>query len=198
MNKIYISLTALLICLTTLVNAQSKTSLTYSMGFPTGDLGDFISKTSFRGVTVDFRQLVKDNVGLGLSFGWNVFYEERAFDTYEIGTVALSGKQWRYSNNFPMLASFDYYMTQGQRVNPFVGLGTGVIYTRRNTDMNLYTLEQEAWNFALQPQIGIEIDNNISSSFTVILKYYNGFPAGDLEEAQSYLALNVGWTFKSY
>ena len=179
------------------MQAQSKTSLTYGMGFGMGDLGDFISKASFRGANVDFRQMTNDKMGVGFSIGWNVFYEEKSYDTYTFENQSLSGKQYRYSNHVPMLASFDYYLTAGQRVNPFIGLGTGVMYTRRNTDMNLYTVEQDAWNFTLQPQIGIEIDNNVSSSFTIIAKYYNGFAAGDLDKNQSYLSLNIGWTFKS-
>ena len=71
------------------------------------------------------------------------------------------------------------------------------MYTRRNTDMNLYTIEQEAWNFVLQPQIGIEIDNQYSSAFTIVAKYFYGFSAGDLDKAQSYITLGVGWIFKS-
>jgi outer membrane protein len=181
----------------TAMHAQTKTSLTYGIGFGMGDLGDFISKPSFRGATLDFRKMTTDKIGLGFSLGWNVFYEEKSYDTYTYENQSLSGKQYRYSNHVPMLVSGDYYLTVGQKVNPFIGLGTGVIYTRRNTDMNLYTLEQDAWNFALQPQIGIEIDNNMSSSFTIIAKYYNGFAAGDFEKAQSYISLNIGWTFKS-
>lgn len=197
MNKIYFSICAMMLCCFTMANAQTKTSLTYSMGFPMGDLGDFIQKTSFRGVTFDYRKMTNISMGVGVSFGWNVFYEERPYDTYTSGTASLSGKQYRYSNHFPMLASFDYFLKPGKHIDPYVGLGTGVIYTRRNTDMNLYTIEQEAWNFALQPQIGIEIDNSYSSSFTIVLKYYNGFKAGDFDKPQSYLALNVGWIFKT-
>jgi len=136
-------------------------------------------------------------MGIGFSLGWNVFYEEKPYETYTFENQSLSGKQYRYSNHVPMLASFDYYLTAGQKINPFIGLGTGVMYSRRNTDMNLYTIEQEAWNFTLQPQIGIEIDNNLSSAFTIIAKYYNGFAAGDLPADQSYFSINVGWTFKS-
>jgi Outer membrane protein beta-barrel domain len=197
MKKILLSICALMVLGITAMHAQTKTSLTYGIGFGMGDLGDFISKPSFRGATLDFRQMTSDKLGIGFSLGWNVFYEEKSYDTYTFENQSLSGKQYRYSNNIPMLASFDYYLTAGQRINPFVGLGTGVMYTRRNTDMNLYTVEQEAWNFTLQPQIGIEIDNNISSSFTIIAKYYNGFAAGDLENPQSYFSINVGWTFKS-
>jgi len=81
-------------------------------------------------------------------------------------------------------------------MNPFVGLGIGTIYTIRNTDMNLYTLEQEAWNFALVPTVGVLIQANDVTSFHVSAKYNYGFQAGsELTNAQSYISLNVGFTF---
>jgi outer membrane protein len=178
------------------MKAQSNTYLTYAMGFGTGDLGDFVSKTSFRGATIDYYKMVQPSVGVGFSLGWNVFYEEKSFDTYTVKNQSLSGKQFRYSNNIPMLLGANYYMHPGEKVSPFLGANAGVMYTRRNTDMNLYTLEQEAWNFTLQPQIGIQMNNSISSATTIMLKYYLGFKAGDLDENQTYLSLNVGFVFR--
>lgn len=178
------------------MDAQTNTSLTYSMGFATGDLADFISKASFRGATLDFRKMARPDLGIGFSLGWNTFYEEKPYDTYTYESQSLSGKQYRYSNHVPMLISFDYYMKPGEKISPFVGLGTGVTYTRRNTDMNLYTLEQDAWNFSLQPQIGVQLNNSLTSATTIMLKYYYGLKAGDFDKAQSYLALNVGFVFR--
>lgn len=176
--------------------SQSNTYLTYSMGFGMGDLGDFISKASFRGATIDYRHMTQPNVGIGFSLGWNTFYEAKDYDTYYSGNAALSGKQYRYSNHVPMLINGDYYLNPGEKVSTILGLGTGVMYTRRNTDMNLYTLEEEAWNFTLQPEIGIQINNSITSGSTIMLKYYYGFAAGELEKPQSYLSLNVGFVFR--
>jgi hypothetical protein len=198
MKKIFYSICAILLLTTSVALAQqSRTSLTYAVGFGTGDLGDFISQPSFRGFNIECLKMTSTKIGVGGSFGWNVFYDERNYDTYTKGSASLSGKQYRYSNNLPLLANFDYYMNPGQKVNSYVGLGTGVIYTRRNTDMNLYTLEQEAWNFALQPQIGLEFDNSFSSAFTIAAKYFYGFSAGDFDKPQSYITVNIGWTFKS-
>ena len=195
MNKIYLIVCAVLLVSTSVVKAQDKTYLTYSIGFPMGDLSDFIQKTSFRGMGLDYRHMTNEKVGVGINLAWNVFYEEKEHDTYTSGNATLSGKQFRYSNHVPMLLSADYYLTSGQTVIPFVGLGAGVMYTRRNTDMNLYTIRQEAWNFTLQPEIGINIQNGLSGGFTASLKYFNGFAAGDLEKDQSYLALNIGFLF---
>lgn len=175
--------------------AQSLTAVQYSMGFGTGDLGDFVSKPSFRGFTIDFRKLVQPNIGVGFELGWNVFYEEKASDVYTTGNLSYSGKQWRYNNQFPLLGAVDYYLKPGESLNPFVGLGLGTMYSLRNTDMGQYTLEEDAWHFALRPEVGLLFEANPNMSLAVTGKYYYGFEAGDLD-AQSYFALNVGFVFK--
>ncbi len=184
-------------CICTIgASAQSNTSVTYSMGFATGDLGEYISQASFRGLSIDYRKLINPKVGVGVTFGWNVFYDELSSDTYTIDNVSLTGKQWRYSNNFPMLVAGTYYLKPGEMLNPFAGLGVGTIYTKRNTDMSQYTLKQEAWNFAMQPEIGVLIEMNDNTSFSISGKYSHGFQAGnELDNSQSFFSLNVGFSF---
>jgi opacity protein-like surface antigen len=195
MKKILIALVVLFGTLG-VADAQSYTTISYSMGFGTGDLGDFISSPSFRGMTIDYSRLVQPNIGVGFSLGWNTFYEQMDDDTYEVDNIALSGKQWRYSNNFPMLATVNYYFSPGERFNPYFGLGIGTIYTLRNTDMNLYTIEQDAWNFALQPSLGAVYNASDAAKLHISVRYNNGFKAGsELTEAQSYINLNVGFVF---
>lgn len=176
--------------------AQSTFTTSYSVGFATGDLTDFVTKPSFRGIAFDYRNMIQPNVGLGFTLGWNVFYEEMGRATYTLDNQSLTGKQYRYSNHIPMLVSASYYLKPGEDLNPFVGLGIGTIYTRRNTDMNLYTLEQEAWNFALTPEVGFQFSVDDATAITVSGKYFYGFQAGsELSGAQSYFALNVGFSF---
>ena len=90
-----------------LVKAQSGyTSFQYQIGFGMGDLGDYISKTSFRGAVFDYQKNLTSNISVGLELAWNTFYEDMDYGTYEDGTVSLSGKQFRYSNMFPI--NFDF------------------------------------------------------------------------------------------
>ena len=191
MKKIFV---ILLSVIALSASGQSLTAIQYSVGFGTGDLGDFVSPASFRGFTIDYRKLVQPNIGVGFDIGWNVFYEERGYDTYTQGTVSYSGKQYRYNNQFPMLVAADYYLKPGEQINPFAGLGIGTMYSLRNTDMGQYTFEQDAWNFALRPEVGVLFEANPNMSLALTAKYYYGFEAGDLP-AQSYFALNVGFVF---
>lgn len=178
--------------------AQSNTTFNYSIGFPSGDVGDFISQASFRGATFDFRKMVQPNIGVGFSVGWNVFYEELGFDTYVLDNQSLSGKQYRYSNHVPMMINPTYYLKPGETINPYVSLGVGTMYTRRNTDMNLYTIEQEAWNFLLQPEIGVHYMLTDVTAINLSGKFNYGFKAGsELDAAQSFFTLNLGFAFHS-
>ena len=186
---------ALLIASGSAMAQPSYTTISYSMGFATGDLGSFISQPSFRGATIDYRKLVQTNIGLGISLGWNVFYEALDFDTYTLNNVSLSGKQWRYSNHLPMMAAADYYLSPGETFNPFFGLGVGTMYSRRNTDMNHYTIELNSWHFAMQPQVGFLYTINYRSALSVAAKYCHGFQSGQIDAPQGFFSLNLGFTF---
>lgn len=195
MKKIFL-ITAICLCSVGALYAQSTTSVYYSVGFATGDLSDYISQPSFRGIGLDYNKMIQPNIGVGFSIGWNVFYEDKPYDTYTVDNVSLSGKQYRYSNHWPMLLSGSYYLKPGEAINPFVGLGVGTIYTLRNTNMNLYTVELDAWNFALQPQVGVQFSVDDATAITLIAKYNNAFQAGgELDTDQSYFTINLGFAF---
>jgi hypothetical protein len=173
---------------------RNLTALQYSIGFGTGEMHDYISPASFRGFTFDYRNLVQPNIGIGVDIGWNVFYDEMPDDVYEYQNITYSGKQWRYSNHFPMLAAVDYYVQKNEKFTPYAGLGIGTMYTLQNTDMSIYTFEKDAWHFALRPEIGVLIKAAPGVGLTIASKYYYGFKAGDLP-AQGYFTLNFGFVF---
>lgn len=169
-------------------------SFQYSMGFGTGNMHDYISQASFRGFTFDYRKGVKPNVGVGLELGWNVFYQEMPKASYDYKNITYTGKQWRYSNHFPMLAAVDYYAVSEGNLIPYLGLGMGTMYTLQNTDMSIYTFEKTAWHFVLRPEIGLLLKAGPGVGFNIVSKYYYGFKAGDLP-AQGYVTINVGFVF---
>jgi hypothetical protein len=165
----------------------------YSMGFGSGNLHEYISPASFRGVTFNVHKFVSPNVTLGMEAGWNVFYEKMPFDSYTYRDATYSGKQSRYSKHFPILATVNYFMNVDAVLTPFAGFGLGTMYSLRNTDMSTYTFESDAWHFAIKPELGL-MYNFDDVSFLISSKYYHGFKAGDLP-AQGYFTINVGLVF---
>lgn len=173
---------------------ESHVSVEYVVGFPTGDLGDFIGKTSFRGAVIEYQNYIKDNLSIGGEVGWSAFYERKDYDTYSQENVSVSGVQYRYSSQVPILISAEYMFGSKESLKPYVNFGLGTMYSRRDTDMGLWYSREDAWQFALKPELGIMYEINTNSALNLSAKYYTGFASGDLE-AQSYFALGVGFVF---
>ena len=195
MKKVLLIAVIALTILPQISNAQrSYTSVLYSMGFGMGDLGDYISQTSFRGVMVEYRNTVSPGMYAGIDVAWNVFYERKDYATYSEGTKSLSGIQYRYSNQLPILLSVEKHLNPDSPTRPYVGLGLGTMYSRRVTEMGVYVITEDTWHFALKPEIGIIREISSTKGMKIGLKYLTGFGAGDLD-TQSYLGLTVGFIF---
>ncbi|MND66654.1 hypothetical protein D3C87_758100 [compost metagenome] len=193
MKKIIASL--MLLGTISLSAQNSVVNVAWSLGFPTGDLSDYISDVSARGFSVGYSRFVKPELAIGFTTGWNVFHSSLPYDTYTQGSSSLSGKQWRTNNAIPILANANYYFAKKDKINSYAGMGIGMVYNRRNTDMYIYTLEEESWNFALQPEIGLEYKIDSKVALTVAGKYYYCFESGEIPYPTSYFALNFGVSF---
>jgi len=196
MKRIYIIILLLIVTSGSRLIAQTNLfALQYSVGFTMGDFKDFIGKESWRGVTMDYRSMVNENVGVGIETGWNAFYEKKDYATYVDGTRSLSGTQFRYCSAIPILVSADYYFNPGESLSPFIGLGIGTIYTRNDLDMGLYTIREDVWHFALKPEAGLLFKTRPDFGIMLCVKYYNGFNSEDLG-TRNYVATNIGFVWE--
>ncbi|PIB37474.1 hypothetical protein BFP72_08425 [Reichenbachiella sp. 5M10] len=195
MKKIFFLLTMIFAMATSTQAQEREIALSYSVAIPLGDVGDYISNVSPRGVYFNYNHYFYDNIAVGLSAGLTTFYEEKADDTYVTSNGSISGKQFRYSNHVPLMVTGSYYLSTDGQLKPFVQLGLGTMYTRRDTDMGLYSIEEEAWAFALSPEVGLKYEILSGKSILLSAKYLNGFKAGDeLDASQSFLAFSIGIT----
>jgi opacity protein-like surface antigen len=194
MKKIFFVLLLTGVIAATQAKAQeSFYSIQYSMGFGMGDLKEFNESASFRGMSLEYRYMMQPSIGVGLETGYNLFYDRMDYATYTQGTQSLSGIQYRYTHAVPVLAAFDYYLKPDTQVNPFIGLGVGTLYTYRDLDMGMFTMESDVWQFALRPQVGAIISTP-AADLIIGAKYFSGFKANDTE-GQSYFTINVGLVF---
>jgi len=177
------------------LNAQGGyTSITYLMGFGTGDLGDYVSKASFRGASFEYQKRINDNVSAGIELAWSTFYERMDYGTYNHENISLSGIQYRYSNNFPMLVTAEYNISPDALLQPFVNFGLGTMYTERTTQMGTWMVQDKVWHFAIKPEAGIFYEVSYNTTLELSAKYYMGFAAENLE-TQAYIGLSVGIVF---
>lgn len=178
-----------------LFSQENHLSIQYDMSFSTGDMGDYISSPSFRGTSMQYRYAVSDRFLVGIDVAWNVFYEKKDYDSYTRGTQTLSGIQYRYQSEVPLLAAVDYVLSPDTKLTPYLGLGVGTMYSERTLDMGMYRWEENPWHFALKPEVGLLYDFSQGTSAKVAAKYYYGLEAGDLA-SQGYFSVSIGLAFR--
>ena len=170
---------------------ENHLSIQYDISFGTGDLGDYISAPSFRGASAQYRYAVTENILVGIDAAWNVFYEKRDYDSYTYETMTLSGVQYRYQNEVPLLVSADYVFNPDKNFQPYIGLGIGTIYSERTTEMGIWYVEENPWQFAMKPEVGFMYKFSYGSALKISFKYNTGI-GGDLG-TQGYFTIGTGF-----
>lgn len=193
MKKLIFILVILIVFSISSAKAQKGyTSFQYGISFGTGDLGDYVSAPSFRGFLFEYKYAFNEKLYAGFDLGWNMFYEKKDYATYTIGTESVSGVQYRFNRDVPFLVSVDYMFRPGQKINPYVNFGLGGLYTKRTTEMGVFYIEEETWQFVIKPEVGLLFGVGSGGAIKFSVKYYNGFASGGVE-AQTYVALGIGY-----
>lgn len=175
---------------------QKFIGLSYKVAAPVGNTSDYIDKISFRGLEAELRTFLTERVSLGGSLGWQAYYESTGEQVIRGEDFALSGKQWRYINSFPLMLTGHYYSRPGGSFQFYGGLGLGIVHNIRRTDVGLYTFEESAWNFGLAPEVGVLVPVGITGDLHFALKYNQSFSGGDIDDDLGALALKLGYVFR--
>ena len=173
------------------------TGLTYSISVPTGETSDFISNTSFKGLSIDLRKFFSHNASVGFLVGWSAFEEEtnEAIST-TIGTV--TGEQSRLINSFPVMITTHYYFGEGREFRPFIGIGVGMYYIYHQLEQVGENLESNKWHFGVAPEVGfVYLLESVYAFVNVRYNYAFGTEneITKISTAQSYLTFNIGFAF---
>ncbi len=174
--------------------SQGFFSTSYDMSYGLGATNSYISQPSFRGITfIDSRSFITDNISIGGSVSWHVFYKEES-GSFTEGTTTITGNQYRYINAFPIMFTSHYYFGDGSTTTFYAGTGIGVVSFEKRTDMGLYTDGDAKWHFGIVPQVGVLIPISTSVDIHACLKYHQTFKAGDFG-ADQYLTLSLGFAW---
>lgn len=146
-------------------------SFNYHMSFATGEQQDFIDDPSFRGMSIDGRGFITDNISVGGSFSWEVFDEIKrdlppsTLPTDQDNVVAeVTGVQYRYLNTLPLLVNGHFYLGSDGSARPYFGLGIGASYVDERTDIGLISIQGKKWGFAVQPEVGVMVPFGLSGA----------------------------------
>jgi len=193
--KRYLYLVSILTVFATGSFAQGLFSISYDIGLPIGNTSDFIGQPSFRGFGIEGRGFITDNLSYGGSFNWAVFYEEFGPQEWEIDETGIAyGKQYRYINSFPLMATMHYYFGEWDATRLYAGAGIGAQKIDQRTDFGLYTINENNWRFGFAPEVGVLIPVNFNSSINLSAKYQYAVKSGD-NDAVSYISFKIGLAF---
>ncbi len=171
--------------------------LTYDVAIPTGKMSeDFISKTSWRGISIDSRWGINTNLTVGFLLGWQVFAER--FDNFtgvtSDGLTTFHGTQFRTINSFPLQANTHYFFGEEDSIRPWVGFGIGAVYSDQRSQLGFFESPTNVWSFAVTPQMGIDIPITDETSFTLHARY-NYFNHNAVSFNYSFLVFGAGIKF---
>lgn len=180
-------------------NAQSMWNLSYEMSMPFGITQDFADDFSFRGFSIDGRKFINKNVTLGGVCSWNVFYERRKQELYNIAdNVQIHGDQFRTGNYVPFMMNGHYYMGEDGGVRPFIGTGAGFVWKEELMQMGVATvINDNAWQFGFAPEVGVYLPVGSSGFLFFNAKYTYGVSTSKLE-ATSYLSVGIGIGWENF
>jgi len=185
-----------------IISANAQTafwSINWDISKGSGDTGDYIENTNFRGVSFDGRYFINDNVTIGGFVSWNALddkvSDQAPFEFSGDGTTGhISGTQVRYLNIFPVLINAHYYFDTGG-IKPYMGIGLGSVYTEQRTDFGLNSFYSDSWAFGAQPEVGVFVPFGYSGTgLNLALRYLYGSSAGDLDSL-SMFTLAIGISF---
>jgi hypothetical protein len=152
--------------LSTLCAQDYIANAAYSIALPIDKMKNYTSKTSFRGVSVEWRKFIEPNFSAGILFAWQVFYE-RTTDRISLESGDITGTQDRTINSIPILATGHYYWGEDGKFRFITGLGLGIYRVLQQFEIGIYGMQENNWRFGIMPDIGIIIPLTNESGFSV-------------------------------
>lgn len=174
-----------------LTSNDSFTVFTYDMAQPFGDLKEATPDFSWRGWSFSYRNLIRDQLSVGLSVGWQGFNRMES-GTYESGPVSATGTFIRRINAIPLMAIAHMYTGESGGMRLYGGLGVGTFYMQERYEYGIFYFYEDHWHFGLVPEAGVifPVGSNLWNLLGSVTYNY-AFGTNDYE-AVSYLGIQVG------
>ena len=163
--------------------------VSYGMATPASDTKDFTDGTSWRNWGVDVLAVVRSDISVGVSFGWNVFNDVTT-EVSSLEGVDVHGTQFRYINSFPMTVNIREYVGTPGGMRPFIGIGVGTQLVKQRVDVGQWRISEDTWHLALAPEVGVLLPVRSDAKWFITGKYNYAVRASD--RSPSYFVFNLG------
>jgi len=178
---------------------EFRLTASYAAAIPVGSFKDnVVSKTSFRGVDVNLLYGVTSKLSVGLTTGYQDFYEKYPRAIYKLDDGSdISAVLTNSVQVIPILATVRYEFTPEARLRPYVaaGLGGGLSFYKQY--LGEYPSSANKFGFAARPEAGVYLPFKPQSpsglQLGVYYNYmsYNKYGIKDL----SYMGAKLGVVF---
>lgn len=162
------------------LQAQNQLELTpsYSVNIPTGSFKEFISHPAYKGFNIGLAYPVNDQLRLGLSFGYNDYYQKYPRQVYDDGKGnAVSAVVSNSVQQLPLLLTANYTVTKSGIIRPYVGAGAGVNFAVFDQYLGEFDDPHTVTRLALKGEAGVYIPlSSYSSTALKIGGSYNYSP----------------------
>jgi hypothetical protein len=194
------TLTLLVLLPVALWSQDMTTAVTYNTAFPVGNLANFTSEMSWRGLGLEFRNVKGQNMSWGFVTGWNVFSELGRGETIHFDNADIYGTNVRSVNVFPLLLGADYFLGSRGEVRPFLGVNAGMYYISRQFDIGVTSLWEDNWHFGVAPEGGFWVPVDRRTFVIFGARYNYAFSTGETyllqdNNAYGYWGFNIGFGY---
>ncbi len=203
--KSYILLIAVMFIAASSFAQQGEFRLTasYAAAIPVGSFKDnVVSKTSFRGVDVNLLYGVTPKLSVGLTTGYQDFYEKYPRQIYKLSDGSdISAVVSNSVQQIPFLATARYDFTSSGLLRPYVLAGVGGQLVLNRQFLGEYTNDNtNRFAFAARPEAGIYIPFGKEAHTGINLgAYYNYIPynKGSIDNMNSIgIKLGIGFPMR--
>jgi hypothetical protein len=170
-------------------------AVTYQFSIPIGETFKYTPPVSWRGIGLDLATFIRQDLAVGLAFGWNVFFDNTTSTITYRGTE-ITGNQDRTLNVWPTLASARWFpkISSNRDIQPYIGGLIGGYIIERYFAIGQTASQETHYHFGLAPEIGVFFQNPVGA---VILnaRYNMAFASGGVP-FQQFLSINLGYAWE--
>ncbi len=183
---------------------EFRGTASYSVAMPLGGFKDnVVSKTSFRGVDVNLLYGINDKISVGLTTGYQDFYEKYPRQIYKLSDGSdISAVISNSVQQIPLLATMRYNFMNEGAIRPYALAGVGGNIVLNQQFLGEYTNDNTS-RFALsaRPEVGVFIPFGKEAETGInIGAYYNyvRYNKGDIDNMNSVgIRLGIGFPMRN-
>ena len=152
------------------LHAQDQLQVTagYNINVPAGSFRDYVTHPAYKGFNVGLAYPINPQLSVGLSFGYNDYYQKYPRQTYDDGKGStISAVVSNSVQQIPLLLTANYTLVKKGFIRPYIGAGGGVNFVTFDQYLGEFNDPQTKTKWALKGEAGFYIPLSSYSSTAI-------------------------------